>query len=114
MTDLEYIVSKLSKEEILCQIAEEASELAQAALKLRRAITGANPTPVSEDTATDDFFEELADVTVAKDAYFELVSDHVGGAREFQGYVDAIADMKRRRWAERLRAKEDEDDQSNN
>lgn len=31
MTDLEYIVSKLSKEEILCQIAEEASELAQAA-----------------------------------------------------------------------------------
>ena len=52
------------------------------------------------------FFEELADVTVAKDAYFELVSDHIGGAREFQGYVDAIADMKRKRWAERLRAKD--------
>ena len=114
MTDLEYIVSKLSKEEILCQIAEEASELAQAALKLRRAITGLNPTPLSVDAATDDFFEELADVTVAKDAYFELVSDHNGCAREFQGYVDAIADMKRKRWAERLRAKEDEDDQSNN
>lgn len=59
MTDLEYIVSKLSKEEILCQIAEEASELAQAALKLRRAITGLNPTPLSVDAATDDFFEDL-------------------------------------------------------
>ena len=106
MTDLEYIVSKLSKEEILCQIAEEASELAQAALKLRRAITGANPTPLSVDAATDDFFEELADVTVSKDAYFELAADYIGCIRELQGYVNAIADMKRRRWAERLRAKD--------
>ena len=36
MTDIEYIASKLSREDILCQLAEEASELAQAALKLRR------------------------------------------------------------------------------
>lgn len=106
MTYLEYIASKLSKEEILCQIAEEASELAQAALKLRRAITGVNPTPLSVDTATDDFFEELADVTVAKDAYFELVVGCIGDIRGLQCYVGAIADMKRRRWAERLRAKE--------
>jgi hypothetical protein len=37
MTDIRYIASVLSTEDILCQLAEEASELAQAALKLRRA-----------------------------------------------------------------------------
>lgn len=35
----------LPKTEILAQLAEEASELAQAALKLRRALDGTNPTP---------------------------------------------------------------------
>ena len=33
----------LPKTEILAQLAEEASELAQAALKLRRALDGTNP-----------------------------------------------------------------------
>ena len=51
MTDLEYIAENLSDEDILCQIAEEAAELAQAALKLRRAMTGTNPTPVTVDEA---------------------------------------------------------------
>lgn len=69
MTDLEYIVSKLSKEEILCQIAEEASELAQAALKLRRAITQTNPTPVSVDEAEKNLTEEHGDVSVAFAVY---------------------------------------------
>ena len=35
----------LPETEILAQLAEEASELAQAALKLRRALDGTNPTP---------------------------------------------------------------------
>lgn len=35
----------LPKTEILAQLAEEASELAQAALKMRRALDGTNPTP---------------------------------------------------------------------
>ena len=55
MTDLEYIAENLSEEDILCQLAEEAAELAQAALKLRRAITGTNPTPASEDEARTSF-----------------------------------------------------------
>lgn len=37
----------LPKTEILAQLAEEASELAQAALKLRCALDGTNPTPKS-------------------------------------------------------------------
>lgn len=61
MTDLEYIAASLSEEDILCQIAEEAAELAQAALKLRRAITGTNPTPVTQEEAIDNLIEEYAD-----------------------------------------------------
>ena len=41
----------LSREELLAQLAEECSEAAQAALKLRRAGSGENPTPVSEEDA---------------------------------------------------------------
>ncbi len=65
MTDLEYIVENLSEEDILCQIAEEAAELAQAALKLRRAITGTNPTPVSYEDAIYNLIEEYGDVVGA-------------------------------------------------
>lgn len=43
----------LSREELLAQLAEECSEAAQAALKLRRAGSGENPTPVSEEDKKD-------------------------------------------------------------
>ena len=62
MTDIEYIAANLSDEDILCQISEEAAELAQAALKLRRAITQTNPTPVTVDEAKYNLLEEYGDV----------------------------------------------------
>lgn len=52
----------LPKTEILAQLAEEASELAQAALKLRRALDGTNPTPKSAEECRKAFEEEYADV----------------------------------------------------
>ena len=51
VNNLEYIAANLSGEDILCQIAEEAAELAQAALKLRRAISQTNPAPMTVGTA---------------------------------------------------------------
>ena len=75
MTDLEYIAANLSEEDILCQIAEEAAELAQAALKLRRAITQTNPTPVSDEEAVDSIIEEYADTIGA----FEIWAAKCGG-----------------------------------
>ena len=75
MTDLEYIAENLSDEDILCQIAEEAAELAQAALKLRRAITQTNPTPVSDEEAVDSIIEEYADTIGA----FEIWAAKCGG-----------------------------------
>lgn len=52
----------LPETEILAQLAEEASELAQAALKKRRVLDGTNPTPVSLKEANDNLVEEGADV----------------------------------------------------
>lgn len=46
----------------LIQLAEESAELAQAALKLVRAIEG--DTPVGEETAWAHVLEEMADVEV--------------------------------------------------
>ena len=75
MTDIEYITANLSDEDILCQISEEADELAKAALKLRRAITGTNPTPVTVDEAVENFIEEYADTIGA----FEIWAAKCGG-----------------------------------
>lgn len=75
MNDIEYIAENLSDEDILCQIAEEADELAQAALKLRRAITQTNPTPVSDEEAVDSIIEEYADTIGA----FEIWAAKCGG-----------------------------------
>ena len=49
----------LPKTEILAQLAEEASELAQAALKLLRALDGTNPTPKSVEEVWK-FVESMA------------------------------------------------------
>ena len=54
----------LPKTEILAQMAEEAAELAQAALKLRRVIDGTNPTPVTYREAWDNLVEEFGDITI--------------------------------------------------
>ena len=65
---LEYIRLCLDKGEILCQLAEEADELGQAALKLRRAIVGKNPARITRGEALCKFREEIADVLLCLDA----------------------------------------------
>ena len=47
---------------MLEQLAEEATELAKAALKLARIIRGENPTPVTKSQAIDNLVEEYTDV----------------------------------------------------
>lgn len=46
------------------QLAEEASEFAQAALKYARILRGENPTPVSLDEAAKKLIEEYTDLAV--------------------------------------------------
>lgn len=52
----------LPETELLSQLAEEAAELAQAALKLRRALDGTNPTPKSVSECREALREEYTDV----------------------------------------------------
>lgn len=60
-----YVTSHIPVSERLCCLAEEASELAQAALKLRRVYDGTSPTPVREEDAIENLREEIADVWLA-------------------------------------------------
>ena len=60
--EISEIRDKLGEEELLTQLAEEAAELAQAALKLRRAISGRNPTPKNQIECWKGMEEELTDV----------------------------------------------------
>ena len=73
----------------LIQLAEEAAELSQAALKLVRARHG--DTPVTPLQANAHLLEEMADVYVTALA---LNPDRMT--------VEAIARQKSRRWEERL------------
>lgn len=99
MTDKEYILSKVPVAELLAQVAEEASELAQAALKVRRTFGSSNPTPVSTEEALVQFEGEIADLLLC----LGMLGYEQGMLRRFQEPMAA----KRRRWAARLRGEGD-------
>ena len=81
--------------EILAQLAEEASELSQAALKLRRVIDGTNPTPKTREDAFGSLIEEYSDV--------------VSCCRELNILpAEIIIAGKKERWVNRLKEKNNE------
>ncbi len=98
---LKYIAEKLGTEEILCQLAEEAAELSQAALKLRRCISGKNPTPKSKDICWLNLKEEIADVEIC----MFLISYIVDDIKEYSNTVAKFTHEKLNRWYERLGGK---------
>ena len=80
----------LTLDEIYAQLAEEAAELAHAALKMRRVINGKNPTPVEPDDAFESVLEETNDVFAVLDV-LTLRRD------------DERISQKLKRWEERLK-----------
>lgn len=97
----------LPKTEILAQLAEEASELAQAALKLRRALDGTNPTPKSVEECLENIQEEMADVFVCLTMFGK--SAERNGILIYNRYMEKIIKIeneKEARWLSRLEAKE--------
>ena len=97
----------LPKTEILAQLAEEASELAQAALKLRRALDGTNPTPKSVAECEANLTEEIADVTNAISALLDSwFGESIESENEFWDAEREIEGAKYKRWISRLEAKE--------
>lgn len=97
-----YIVSELDERAILEGLAEEASEVAKAALKLIRAkeLSG-NTTSKTKEEALHDLAEELTDLdmvrTVLEKKDGELLSTIAGINKDGIG-----ANPKWKRWAERL------------
>ena len=94
MNNDEFIRQKIGMGEVLAQLAEEATELAQAALKYRRAITMTNPTPVTMEEALEELREEIADVDLCL-----IVAGDVREAADDEIYR---MEAKRARWVIRL------------
>lgn len=83
------ILDRIGEPAALEQLAEEATELAKAALKLARVERGNNPTPVTKEQALENLQEEISDVHVCC-SVLGIASD------------DGIRAAKLKRWLERL------------
>lgn len=88
---MEQIRKQVPYKELLAQLAEEATELAQAALKVRRTLDDVNPTPIDRVSAEIEMLEEMADVSLCI---------HVLGYHE--GQWKMLEQEKLARWKERL------------
>lgn len=96
MNDFEYIKGCVSREDLLLQLAEEAAELAQAALKLHRKIIGTNPTPKTFEECKSGLIEETADVDLCLNLLGMYQPEPLA---EYQRIMAA----KTTRWANRLK-----------
>lgn len=91
-TALQYVQENVGRRARLEQVAEEAAELAHAALKLIRAEGTDNPTPKDWRDARKQLWEEVADVenTVAAMGYIP------------EPVMFEMRKMKMKRWADRV------------
>lgn len=87
-------IKNLSEPVRLEQLAEEAAELAHAALKLSRILRGENSTPVPEESARKHLTEEIADVMV--------VVDSLADTRMLRD-IGTYCTEKKERWEQRLK-----------
>lgn len=97
--NIEIVKKNLDRRTLLEGFAEEATELAQAALKLIRAEElNNNVTPVSVDEARDNLIEEIGDVHL----YLTLL------VLDDEKYEDIFPVMNKKvaRWAKRLEAED--------
>ena len=101
---LDVIREKLSDPELLANLAEEAAELAQAALKMRRVMDGSNPTPVTFQEAHEKMLEEITDVENLVAALLYNTPTAVKARADLRA-------QKLERWAERLMGMEAKDGQ---
>lgn len=83
--------TRLSKEALYVQLAEECCELGQAAAKMARILKGENPTPVEWDECYFSLIEEYTDVALV----MEILGINVN---------HQIFEEKKQRWKERLDA----------
>ena len=103
MKDLDQIRRLLPRTELLAQLAEEFTEAAQAALKLRRVYDGTNPTPVTEEEALRALLEEIADAELCLFVLEYNRPWHVG-------QIGMVIERKADRWLKRLNQMENREE----
>lgn len=86
------VICSLGEPALLEQLAEECSELAQAALKLARKERGENPTPKTEEECVENLLEELGDVNLC----MSVVEANRGI------HIRCLSVDKKARWAQRI------------
>ena len=98
MDNIDYIANNISELAVLMALAEEASELSKAAMKLARA-KGLldNPTPISVAQAENDLIEEYNDLLNCI-----VMLNKVSGLTVSENTV--LRDCKYRRWAVRIKS----------
>ena len=96
--NVEYVKRVLPAEVRFVQLAEEAAELGQAALKMYRVLDGRNPTPVTPEEAFENLLEEISDVLGALRA-LELTD------QQYAYEYAQISGKKFERWVGRLKEK---------
>ena len=100
---LDYISTNLTARELLEQLAEEAAELAQAAMKVCRSLDDSNnPTACSPEAAWGQIDEELVDVL---NAYCAVYGNFSAAANAL---MDCAASPKWARWYERVKGAQKE------
>ncbi len=98
MDDIDYIANNISELAVLMALAEEASELSKAAMKVARA-KGLldNPTPISVEQAEASLIEEYNDLLNCV-----VMLNKVSGLTVSENTV--LRDSKYRRWAVRIKS----------
>nr|DAS93154.1 MAG TPA: NTP-PPase-like protein [Caudoviricetes sp.]DAU21457.1 MAG TPA: NTP-PPase-like protein [Caudoviricetes sp.] len=91
------IVERIGEPAFLEQLAEECSELAQAALKSARKYRGENPTPKTIDECYDALQEEIADVMLCVSEYLDCKGP------DYLNCVMLTKLKKHERWERRLK-----------
>lgn len=91
--DILFVREQLSPADQFGQVAEEAVELAHAAMKMQRILNGTNPTPVTEKEAMGKVMEEICDLYNALEVLKLDVSLKYEGIRK----------KKMARWVERIK-----------
>lgn len=86
-----FVRDRLELDEIYAQLAEEAAELAHAALKMRRVINRKNPTPVDADDAFESVVEEASDVIAVLDT-LHIARDECRIAQKLTRWEERIKD----------------------
>ena len=94
----DFVRDNLLVSDLYIALAEEASELAQAAAKQGRILIGNNPSPVSKEDGESNVLEELADVYVCANVLYGRTKDD---------YVSDVMNRKLARWVNRLSDNED-------